>query len=159
MRKARKPLRAADQDHRRAQLPQAGLYEIQAGEYLAYTDERVLHAFRDMWDAKTSRTLTQQRLNALSAIDFKELPWSWHQDGARQGHTRHGHLRDPNCGYCKKLARDLQGVNDITVYPFLVPVLVPDSQKKAETIWCAPDRSKAWQDWLLSGNAAGDQEL
>ncbi len=134
-------------------LPQAGLYEIQAGEYLAYTDEQVsFMLFGDMWDAKTKQNLTQQRLNALSAIDFKELPLELAIKMVRGKGTRvMATFEDPNCGYCKKLARDLQGVNDITVYTFLVPVLGPDSQKKAETIWCAPDRSKAWQDWMLSG--------
>lgn len=134
-------------------LPQAGLYEIRAGEYIAYTDEQVsIMLFGDMWDAKTKQNLTQMRLNELSAIDFKELPLNLAIKTVRgKGSRVIATFEDPNCGYCKKLARDLQGMKDLTVYTFLVPILGPDSQQKAEAIWCAPDRSKAWQDWMVSG--------
>jgi thiol:disulfide interchange protein DsbC len=29
--------------------------------------------------------------------------------------------------------------------------LHPDAGNKAKAIWCAADRSKAWQDWALNG--------
>jgi thiol:disulfide interchange protein DsbC len=55
---------------------------------------------------------------------------------------------DPNCGYCKRFERDLLGVSDITVYLFLYPVLSPDSVQKSKAVWCAPDRGKAWIDYM-----------
>ena len=60
---------------------------------------------------------------------------------------------DPNCGYCKKLERDLSAVPNITVYTFLVPILGGDSPDKARNIWCAADRGKAWRNWMI-GDAA-----
>ncbi len=57
---------------------------------------------------------------------------------------------DPNCGYCKRFERDLQAVKDVTVYTFLFPVPIgADSDAKSRNIWCAKDRLKAWQDWML----------
>jgi hypothetical protein len=56
---------------------------------------------------------------------------------------------DPNCGYCKRFERDLLGVSDITVYLFLYPILAPDSMVKSKAIWCAPDRGKAWLDYMV----------
>ena len=38
-------------------------------------------------------------------------------------------LRIPNCGYCKRLAKDLQKVDNLTVYVFLYPILSEDSLK------------------------------
>lgn len=134
-------------------LPQAGLYEIRAGEYIGYTDEQVsFMLFGDMWDTKTKQNLTQQRLAQLSTINFKDLPLDIAIKQVRGKGTRViATFEDPNCGYCKKLAHDMRDVTDITIYTFLIPILGPDSKTKAETIWCAPDRSKAWKDWMLSG--------
>ena len=46
-------------------------------------------------------------------------------------------------------SRDLLGVNDITVYLFLYPILAPDSVVKSKAVWCAPDRGKAWIDYMV----------
>jgi thiol:disulfide interchange protein DsbC len=62
-------------------------------------------------------------------------------------------FEDPNCGYCKKLAKDVLTLKDVTVYTFLLPVLGDDSYEKSKAIWCAPDRSKAWVDWMTAGKA------
>ena len=51
-------------------------------------------------------------------------------------------FEDPNCGYCKRFERDLAGVNDITVYVFLYPILSPDSMEKSKAIWCSADRGQ-----------------
>jgi len=44
-------------------------------------------------------------------------------------------------------------VNDVTIYTFLWPILSPDSTEKSKAIWCAKDRAKAWDDWMLRGVA------
>ena len=43
-------------------------------------------------------------------------------------------FEDPNCGYCKRLARDLQKLENITIYTFLLPILSEDSVKKSKQI-------------------------
>jgi thiol:disulfide interchange protein DsbC len=63
-------------------------------------------------------------------------------------------FEDPNCGYCKRFERDLQKVDNVTVYMFLYPILGPDSVEKSRNIWCAKDAAKAWQDWMVRNEAA-----
>jgi thiol:disulfide interchange protein DsbC len=64
---------------------------------------------------------------------------------------------DPDCPFCKKLEqKELQGITDVTIYTFLFPLegLHPDAANKSKAIWCAPDRVKAWNDWILNGQIA-----
>jgi len=65
------------------------------------------------------------------------------------GKRRLAVFEDPNCGYCKRFERDLQGVDNVTVYLFLYPILGPDSTEKSRNIWCAKDKAKAWLDWMV----------
>ena len=58
---------------------------------------------------------------------------------------------DPNCGYCKRLEKDLQQLKDVTVYTFMVAILGDDSKVKLDNIWCVQDRTQAWRDWMLAG--------
>ena len=58
-------------------------------------------------------------------------------------------FEDPNCGYCKRFEKDLQKLDNITVYLFLYPILSADSMDKAKNIWCSKDRAKSWQDWMI----------
>lgn len=44
----------------------------------------------------------------------------------------------------------MQKVNNVTFYMFLYPILGADSGEKSKNIWCAADKSKAWQDWMLT---------
>lgn len=58
-------------------------------------------------------------------------------------------FEDPNCIYCRQLAKELAEVTDVTIYTFLYPILSPSSKKTAEAIWCSPDQSKAWSAWMI----------
>jgi thiol:disulfide interchange protein DsbC len=62
-------------------------------------------------------------------------------------------FEDPTCIYCKQLETDIAGWTDVTIYTFLYPILSADSTKKAKAIWCAGDREKAWNRWILNGIA------
>jgi len=62
-------------------------------------------------------------------------------------------FEDPNCGYCKRLAKEMQNLKDATIYTFLYPILSPDSTEKSKNIWCAKDRAGAWNDWMIAGKA------
>lgn len=134
--------------------PYTGFYEVllKSGE-LVYTDSKVSFIMDGrVIDTSTRRDVTQERLNALSAIDFKTLPLDQaikqvKGDGSRVLAT----FEDPNCGYCKKLGKDIAGMNNVTVYTFLYPILSEDSTRKSRNIWCAEDRAKAWNDWIVNG--------
>jgi thiol:disulfide interchange protein DsbC len=41
--------------------------------------------------------------------------------------------------------------DDITIYTFLFPIIRAESTDKSRAIWCAPDRAKAYYDFMLNG--------
>lgn len=131
-----------------------GLYEVFAEGNIFYTDEKVSVIIAgNLIDTKNMQNVTQERLQKLSAIKFSELPLDLAVKTVRGKGTRvFATFEDPNCGYCKRFAKDLQNVDDITVYTFLYPILSPDSEQKSKQIWCAPDKTKAWLGWMVDGN-------
>jgi thiol:disulfide interchange protein DsbC len=135
--------------------PYLGLYEVRIGSEILYTDEKANYLLLgEILDAKTRQNITQQRVNQLSAINFAELPLDLAIKQVRgNGKRVIATFEDPNCGYCKKLAKELVGMKDVTIYTFLTPVLGPDSHKKAEAIWCSADRAKSWTDWMTTNVA------
>ncbi|MCL2589642.1 MAG: DsbC family protein [Betaproteobacteria bacterium] len=58
-------------------------------------------------------------------------------------------FEDPNCSYCIKLDRNLNRLDNITLYTFLTPLLSEDSVIKSRRIWCTPNPALAWNDWML----------
>jgi thiol:disulfide interchange protein DsbC len=131
----------------------AGLYEIVAGETLFYTDEKVNFVFKgDIIDARSQKNLTEERQQKLTAIKFEDLPLDLAIKQVRgNGKRVVAIFADPFCPYCKNLDRALMREDDITIYTFLYPILRPESPEKARTIWCAPDKAKAYYDFMLNG--------
>jgi thiol:disulfide interchange protein DsbC len=131
----------------------AGLYEIVVGETIFYTDEKVNFIFKgEVIDARSQQNLTEERQRKLSAISFGDLPLDLAIKQVRgNGKRVVAIFSDPFCPYCKSLDRALLREDDITIYTFLYPILRPDSPDKARAIWCAPDRAKAYYDFMLNG--------
>ncbi|HEU0230178.1 MAG TPA: DsbC family protein [Burkholderiaceae bacterium] len=138
--------------------PFKGLYEIQIGMDVIYTDAKVDYVLQgSLVDAKTRTDLTAARLAKLAEVPFDSLPLDLAIKQVRgNGQRKMAVFEDPNCGYCKLLHRTLQQVDNVTVYTFLFPVLAPDSIVKARDIWCAKDRARAWEDWMVDGKAPAD---
>lgn len=134
--------------------PYGGLYEVvlKSGEII-YTDDQVGFIIDgSVLDTKTRKNMTQARQNQLSTIDFNTLPLEQAVKVVKgNGNRSIATFEDPNCGYCKKLVKDLQGVKDATIYTFLYPILAPDSLEKSKNIWCAKDKGKAWTEWMVEG--------
>ena len=128
----------------------AGLYEVRIGSNVFYSDEKGAYFIMgDITDTKSKRNLTEERRNKLSAIKWSELPLDQAIKTVRgNGKRVFATFEDPNCGYCKKLAKEIDGMNDFTMYTFLYPILSPDSSEKSKNIWCAADRSKAWMGYM-----------
>ena len=60
-------------------------------------------------------------------------------------------FEDPNCGYCKQFRKTtLKDVDNITVYTYMLNILSEESAVKSRNVWCAPDRNKAWDEWMLN---------
>ena len=134
---------------RRAPVP--GLFEVRVGTDIFYTDaEGNFLVNGEIIDTRARRNLTEERMEKLLAIDFAKLPLKDAFVMVRgDGKRKLAVFEDPNCGYCKRFERDLQGVDNVTVYTFLYPILGPDSNEKSRNIWCAKDKGKSWLDWML----------
>ena len=133
-----------------------GLYEVVMGRNVAYKDESGRYMlFGHLYDMKEQKDLTAQRLDEINKIDVSALPLAdaiktVKGDGSRTLYV----FSDPDCPFCQRLEREtMPKLDNVTIYTFLYPLegLHPDAKRKAETIWCAKDRAKAWDDFMTSG--------
>lgn len=136
-----------------SRTPMPGVYEVRIGTDLFYTDAEGNYIINgEMMDTRARRNLTEDRMDKLLAIDFSQLPVKDAFTIVRgNGKRKLAVFEDPNCGYCKRFERDLQKIDNVTVYMFLYPILGPDSVEKSRAVWCAKDKGKAWQDWMVRG--------
>jgi thiol:disulfide interchange protein DsbC len=138
-----------------SKTPIPGLYEVRIGTELLYVDEHADHLIQgSMIDVRTRTDLTQARIDKLTAVDFATLPLKdamliKQGSGAR----RLVIFADPNCGYCKRIERELVTLKDVSIYTFLYPILGPDSNVKSKDIWCSKEPAKAWRAWMIDGQA------
>ena len=132
--------------------PFPGLYEIRLnGTEILYTDAEGNYLLQGaLIDTKSRRNLTEERVEKLTAVAFDSLPLKDAFTLVRgNGKRKLAVFEDPNCGYCKRFERDLQNVDNVTVYMFLYPILSQDSADKSRNIWCSKDKAKAWTDWMV----------
>lgn len=135
--------------------PMPGLWEIRInGSDVLYTDAEGNFLIQgSILDTRKRIDITEQRLNKLSGIDFASLPL---KDAFKvvngKGTRQLAVFSDPNCGYCKRLEKELASTPDVTIHLFLYPILGADSVKKSQAIWCAKDKAKAYTQWMLAGN-------
>ena len=142
-------------------VPYGSLYEVIVGGDIFYTDAKgEFLVAGSIIDLKTKENITEARMRQVNAIKWDTLPLDSAIKIVRgNGSRKVAMFEDPNCGYCKRMERDLQGVTDITVYVFLYPILSPDSVEKSKMVWCAADRSKAWLDHMVrDGAISGDSK-
>lgn len=136
-----------------SKTPIPGLYEVRLGTDILYSDETGAHIVQgSIIDTRTRSDLTQARIDKLTAIDFASLPLKdaiLIKQGA--GTRKLVVFADPNCGYCKRIEKDLLTLKDVSIYTFLLPILGPDSGVKSRDIWCSKDPGKVWRNWMVDG--------
>jgi thiol:disulfide interchange protein DsbC len=139
------------------ETPYAGLYEVRVAGDILYTDKKGEYlVIGHVYDAKSTRDLTRERIDDINKIKFSDLPLN---DAIKQvkgnGKRVIAVFEDPNCGYCKRLRQTtLKDMDNVTIYTFLYNILSPDSFEKSKNVWCSPDRAKAWDDWMINGKPA-----
>ena len=141
-------------------LPVAGLYEVLVGNDVFYTDPTGNYIMvGNLIDLRTRENLTRMRVDAikqagLPAFKFVDLPLDNAVKVVRgSGKRKVAIFEAPNCGYCKKLEKSILDIGNVTIYVFLYPVLGPDSLAKSKQVWCAPNRAKAWSEWMQNATA------
>ena len=135
--------------------PYSGLYEVVLGDQLLYTDAKGEYLFDGhVIELKNRRDLTEERRRVLFAIDFDKLPLDIAIKRVKgDGSRRMAYFTDPNCGYCRKLEKELSKVNNVTLYMFIGPIFSPASEELVRNVKCAKDPLKAWSELMLNGNA------
>jgi thiol:disulfide interchange protein DsbC len=130
-----------------------GLYEVNIGGNLLYTDPEVKYIFAgNIFDAQSHQNLTRARMDELNKVVFSDLPLDLalkevKGDGSRVIAV----FADPNCAHCKQFEKSLKDVNNITIYTFMYNILSQDSDAKARNIWCSANKNAAWNAWMVNG--------
>ncbi|MFQ5581589.1 MAG: DsbC family protein [Mariprofundaceae bacterium] len=137
--------------------PIEGLYEIQSGKNLYYTDRdgRHLIAGGHIFNTSTKEDLTAARLEEINRIDWSVLPLDKAIVSGDPNGLEMAVFTDPDCPYCRKLEIELDQLQGIKVYTFLYPLtkLHPKARGKAESIWCAKDQHKALKQIMLENKS------
>ena len=134
-----------------------GLFEVRYrsanGVRVVYTDANATHiVVGKIYDMQSDRDLTEERLRKLNAIKFESLPFDQAVKIQRgNGKRVLAMFSDPYCPACKQFEQTLQQLDDITIYVFMFPVIRPELAEQSISVWCSPDRGKAWLDLALRG--------
>jgi thiol:disulfide interchange protein DsbC len=137
-----------------SKTPMPGVFEVRVqGNELFYTDAKGDFLIQGaLIDTKQKRNLTEERTDKLSAVAFDSIPLKLAFSQVKgNGKRKLVVFADPNCGYCKRFEKDLQKIDNVTIYHMMYPVLGEDSKTKSRNIACAKDRVKTWNDWMLQG--------
>ncbi|OYY50785.1 MAG: thiol:disulfide interchange protein [Methylophilaceae bacterium 17-44-8] len=136
--------------------PYSGLYEVFMGGQIVYADEKLTFIIAEgrLVDPKSKKDITGERLEELTKIDFNSLPLNQAIKVVKgNGSRKLVVFSDVDCPFCKRLEQnELANIDDVTIYTFLYPIesLHPDAANKSKSIWCAPNRAKAWNDWVFN---------
>ena len=135
--------------------PVSGLYEVLVGNDIFYTDANAKYLIQgEIIELASGKNITEQRQADLNRIKWTDLNQANAFKTVRGNGTRQlAIFSDPNCGYCKRLEKSLQQLDNVTIYTYLIPILSADSIQKAKQIWCSTDPNKTYMDWMINGVA------
>jgi len=135
--------------------PVSGLYEVLVGNDIFYTDASGKYLIQgEIIELASGKNITEQRQTDLNRIKWGDLtPANAFKNVRGNGSRQLAVFSDPNCGYCKRLEKSLQQLDNVTIYTYLIPILSPDSTQKSKQIWCSSDPYKAYIDWMVNGIA------
>ena len=132
--------------------PIAGLVEVSStdGQIVYFSVDGKYIFGGSIFDTKTKRNLTAEKMATLPSFSWKSLPLSDAVVEKRGNGSREMVIfTDPNCGYCRKLEKEISEISNVKIYRFVVGILGPESVSAADGIWCSKDRSAAYLNYML----------
>lgn len=132
--------------------PYSGLYEVILNDQLMYTDAQGQYLFEgSVIEVKSRRDVTEERRRQLFTVEFDKLPLDLAVKKVKgSGNRKLAYFSDPNCGYCKRLEKELSKMTDVTLYIFPYPIF-QGSDEITRNVYCAKNPVKAWDDLMLNG--------
>lgn len=143
--------------------PTAGLYEVQSGGDIFYSDASGKFVILDgrLMDLEKKLDLTKASIDRASAINFTtDLPLHLAiKEVKGTGRRVMAVFEDPACSSCRILHRQISQLDDVTIYHFMYPVIDPEGAPiKIKTTMCAPEANRAeiWNTFMDGGQVEGD---
>ena len=135
--------------------PIYGIYEISMGNNIAYTvKEGRYFLFGHVYDMHTQTDLTASKVSASSTENAKaEWPKKYLDQALvikkGSGENVFAVFTDPNCGYCQKLEVELDKLDNVTIYKFIIPML--GNKSESISIWCSENPKQTLKNKMLNG--------
>lgn len=130
----------------------SGLYEVVVGRKIFYVSTDGKYAlFGNLVDLSTKQSVTEQRTQEISKVDFSKLPLDLAiKQVIGDGSRKIAVFTDPDCPYCKMFEKQVvPQLNNVTIYSFLFPLPIhPNAASDAKKIWCSKDRAATWAAWM-----------
>ena len=97
--------------------PVSGLYEVLVGNDIFYTDASAKYLIQgEIIELASGKNITEQRQADLNRIKWTDLNQANAFKTVRGNGTRQlAIFSDPNCGYCKRLEKSLQQLDNVTI--------------------------------------------
>lgn len=148
------------QQHVDHQYPQLAIKNIQPTEmqglYSASVEDQLVFLTADgehllLGNAirlKDQRNITKELSLQQNKLNWKELPL---KDAIKEvrgtGKREIAIFSDPNCPYCKKLEDELNKLNDVTIYTFILPLKI-ESIVPSKQVFCEAKPLVAWKNLI-----------
>lgn len=143
-------------------LPEVKLYEIktQNNSPLSFTNENIDYFIlngqiidpKNKVNVSTERDMEQLK-ELFNSLPFdKSIPVKF-GTGARKIAI----FTDPDCPYCKATDQAIYNQmtkDNLSISYFMNPLNIVGHEQaplKAKKIWCSPNKSAAWENWMLNG--------
>lgn len=128
------------------------IYEVISGKKVFYVDNTGRYAFLgNMVDLSTKQSLTQNKVEQLSVVNFQQLPINYAlKQVIGTGERKIAIFTDPDCPFCQRLEQDtIPKLTNVTVYYFLYPLAIhANAETDSKKILCSETPDKTFLAWM-----------